>query len=363
MVAAPKINTGFSGKPPGAANDKSVTEQPNSPESKGNNQKVKLELGVREKSEKILGNGFNFLVLPICAVSFFSSIGSFVSANFLNGENEFLDRVTELSNKGAYFLNGIYGALNNALSNNIIGALGYSFVSFSSIVGDNENMYQWKAPGSALDQLPGLNDCTANNKKIMRKYPGQEESFNLYKNHWQSVCKTWDSIKAVSSDICDEYKLKLKEGKNIFKTTSEVFITNDRKAEKHLVVSTLGILVGFFTGIGFGFKKLGATIRDAFGILADIGVLGIAFSPSVKGQSSDSRVKYGVSGSGYLGGGFVDLAYRWLGIPKTDLLAVGLDNLGFGFMTWANADSNKRAKEIARQKNTQNSEPNFDKAA
>ena len=61
-----------------------------------------------------------------------------------------------------------------------------------------------------------------------------------------------------------------------------------------------------------------------------------------------------------MGGGFVDLIlYRWLGISKTDLLAVGLDNLGFGFMTWADADAYNKAQEIDKQKRVQNSEPNL----
>lgn len=309
------------------------------------------ELSAQKKSEKAFDNSFNFFIAPLCAISLLSSIGSLIYANFLDGENEFLDKVSELSNKGAYFFNGIYGAINNALSNNIVGAVGYSCVSLASIVGNNDNMYQWKAPGSALDQLPGLNDCTVNNKKIMKKYTGTN-AVNAYKNFSDSIYKTWDSIKAVISDIYDEYKSKLSEGKNIFKTTSEVLVTNERNAERHLVISSIGIFIGFFTGIGFGFKKLGSTIRDTFGILADIGIYGISETED-KNQSRSSKVKYGFSGSGYLGGGLVDLVYRWAGIPKADLLAVGLDNLGFGFMTWANADSNKKARERARQTNAE----------
>lgn len=310
------------------------------------------ELSTREKSEKVLGDSFNFFVAPLCAISLLSSIGSLIYANFLDGENEFLDKVSELSNKGAYFFNGIYSASRNALRNNIVGAVGYSCVSLASIVGNNDNMYQWKAPGSALDQLPGLNDCTVNNKKIMKKYSGKN-SVNEYKNFQDSIYKTWDSIKVVISDIYDEYKSKLSEGKNILKTTSEVLVTNKRNAERHLVISSIGIFIGFFTGIGFGFKKLGSTIRDTFGILADIGIWGISKTPGDEKQSRSSKIKYGFSGSGYLGGGLVDLVYRWAGIPKADLLAVGLDNLGFGFMAWANADSIERSTELARQTNAE----------
>ncbi|OGI10216.1 MAG: hypothetical protein A3I68_08060 [Candidatus Melainabacteria bacterium RIFCSPLOWO2_02_FULL_35_15] len=344
------------GKPTGPRQEgQTRVDEPSLPSDSADN-KAKppgwKELSAQEKSEKAFDNSFNFFIAPLCAISLLSSMGSLIYANFLDGENEFLDKVSELSNKGAYFFNGIYGAINNALSNNIVGAVGYSCVSLASIVGNNDNMYQWKAPGSALDQLPGLNDCTVNNKKIMKKYPGTN-AVNAYKNFSDSIYKTWDSIKAVISDIYDEYKSKLSEGKNIFKTTSEVFVTNERNAERHLVISSIGIFAGFFAGIGFGFKKLGSTIRDIFGILADIGIFGISKSPSDKQQSRSSRVKYGFSGSGYLGGGLADLIYRWAGIPKADLLAVGLDNLGFGFMTWANADSNKKARELARQKNAE----------
>ena len=313
------------------------------------------QLSITDKSHKVLDTSFNFFILPLCGVSFLSSLGSFVSANFLDGENEFIDKVAEFTNKGAYFFNGAYGALRNALGNNIIGALGYSFVSFSSIVGDNENMYQWKGPGSALDQLPGLNNIIGGNEKIKKKYSG--ERFNEYKTFSESVCKTWDSIKVVSSDIYDEYKSNLKEGKNILKATNEIFVISDKKTEKHLVISTLGILAGFVTGIGLGFKNLGAGIRDTFGILADIGVLGIAFAPLEEGDSISSRIKYGFAGGGYLGGGFADLIlYRIFGIAKADILTVGLDNSGFGSMTWADTDSIERSLEIAKQKDAQSKE-------
>ena len=329
-------------------------------QAKGNDKvKEKLDSATENKkdvdkllSEKLLNRSYKFLIAPLCALSSLSSVASFISANFLDSENEFFDRASRLSNKGAYFFNGVYSSVDNALSNNIVGTMGYSLVSVASILGDNENMYQLKGPGSALDQLPALNDNTANNKKIMEKYPGDPEYFNVYKNFKDSVNKTYDSFKVVCSDISDEYKSKLNKGENILKATSEIFITTKRYAERHLVISTLAILTGFFTRSVLGFHRLGATIRDVFGMDADTGILATAFSPPVKGQAPASRPKYGIAGGGYLMGGFVDLIYRWAEIPKADLLAVGLDNLGFGFMVAANADSNKRSRQLARELNT-----------
>ena len=371
MPAENNIGPNFKGSPAGQlqqgatriGESKKSAEGSEPPESKG-----KPGLTAEDKKkiddlplEKLLSRSFKFLVAPLCGLSFLSSIGSFFNTNFLNGENEFIDKVTELSNKGAYFFNGAYGSLNNALSNNIVGALGYSLVSVASIVGNNENMYQWKAPGSILDQLPTLNDNTANNKKIMEKY-GEPKYFKVYKNYKDSVIKTYDSFKIVCSDIYDEYKSKLSKGENIIKATTEVFITNTNKryAERHLVISSIGMSVGFFSGIVFGFKKFGATIRDIFGIDADTGILATLFSPPAEEEAPHFRTKYGFSGAGYLGGGFVDLIYRWIGIAKTDLLAVGLDNLGFGFMTSACADSNKKTRELAREAKA--AEPNFSMA-
>ena len=340
------------GKSPGTANSQPPEDNITAPliEDKKQDKKLSPSLTLnpnRQKLETVLSRSYKFLIAPLCGLSFLSSIASFVSANFLDGENEFLDKASKLTNKGAYFFNGAYSSLDNVLSNNIVGTIGYSLVSVASILGDHENMYQLKGPGSALDQLPALNDCTANNKKIMEKYPGDPEYFNVYKNFKDSVNKTYDSFKVVCSDVCDEYKSKLSKGENMLKATSEIFITTKRYAERHLVISTLAILTGFFTRSVLGFKKLGATIRDIFGMDADTGILATAFSPSVEGQSTASRTKYGFAGGGYLGGGFVDLLYRWAEIPKADLLAVGLDNLGFGFMVSANADSNKRARELA----------------
>ncbi len=341
-----------SGKAPGAASGKPTDDNVTAPSAEDNEQNKALPPTLnpnRQKFEKGLSRSYKFLIGPLCGLSLLSSIGSFVSANFLDGENEFLDKVSELSNKGAYFFNGVYSSIDNALSKNIVGTLGYSLVSVASVLGDNENMYQLKGPGSALDQLPALNDNTANNKKIMEKY-GDPKLFKVYESYKDSVIKTYDSFKAVCSDISDEYKSKISKGENILKATSEIFITTKRYAERHLVISTLGMFTGFFARSVFGFKKLGATIRDIFGMDADTGILGTAFSPPVEDPSDkyNSRPKYGIAGGGYLMGGFVDLIYRWAEIPKADLLAVGLDNLGFGFMVTANAASNKRAKELAK---------------
>jgi len=297
----------------------------------GVNSKPWKELQPREKTEKILDTSFAWVVRPLCLISTISSVLSCVMTNLFDSENEYLDKVAEVFNRGAYFINGMYGAFENGSSNCLPGAAGFGLVSLSSIIGTKENMYLLKGPGSALDQVPAMLDEVGSNPSIIEKYSlesNNDKLFNKYDSFRDSMKKTIFATKFVCTDIYSEFKTKFLKGK-IWDFFKEFIIKSDRREEKNLIVSSLGILAGVGIAIVGGLRRVGASIRDIFGIHADLGLFG------------KKNIWYKICGAFYTIGSGTDLVYRWTELPKLELAAVGMDNLGFMFMTWANKNVNR----------------------
>lgn len=310
---------------------------PPSPSSNGNNGatlKPWKELSPGEKKEKVLDTSYAWVVRPLCLISTISSVLSCLLSNIVDKENEYLDNIAEYFNKGAYFINGIYGAFENAASNCLPGGIGYGLVSLASVIGTKENMYLLKGWGTILDQMPAMLDDVGTNPKLLEIQNSKNrsgEDFNKYSSLWESVTKTWDAIKVVCGDIYKEAKSKLLKGKII--GFLKIFILKDeRRAEKNLVVSSLGVLAGVTIALVNKFKLVGASLRDIFGMHADLGLF------------SKKNPWYKACGAFYIIGSSTDLIYRWTDIPKLELAAVGMDNLGFMFMTWANKNVNRDVK-------------------
>lgn len=293
--------------------------------------------------DKALRSSFNYLVAPVSIISALSSVYNFISTNFFKNENWFVDRLASLSNRAAYFINGIYSGINNICTNNSPGALGYTLVSLASVIGNEENMYLLKGPGSALDQLPAMLEDAATNPRIAKRFglkPKKDNGFTIYGDLWDSIWKTIVSTKIVCGDTFRELKEKLPKG--FINGILDVFARGERKAEKNLVLSSLGLLTGAFLGIGAGLTRIGSSIRDISGAYADLALL------------SKDKLSYKFCGAFYTLGSLLDLVYRWTGIEKLNLAAVGLDNAGFCLMSYANADDNERARKMAREKGTEN---------
>ena len=284
------------------------------------------KLNQKEKAKVVLDTSFTWLVRPVCLISTVSSVLSCVLANLFDEDNEYLDKTSELSNRFAYFINGIYGAFENFNSHCLPGGIGYGLVSLSSIIGTKENMYLLKGPGSALDQVPAMIDEVSRNPAILKKYnlaDVKNNGFNEYANYWESIEKTFFATKFVLTDIYKEFKTKLLKGQ-VWDFFKAFIVKSNSREEKNLVVSSLGILAGVGLALIGGMTKLGASLRDIFGIHADLGLFG------------KENFWYKLCGAFYTVGSGTDLIYRWTQIPKLELAAVGMDNLGFMFMTWAN---------------------------
>lgn len=292
-----------------------------------------------ETVEKLLENSFKFFLAPLSILSTVSSL-----TTLYKGEDSgSLETLANWSNKAAYFFNGIYGAINNSFKNNVIGAIGYATVSAASIFGNEETMYLFKGPGSALDQMPAMLDDLMHNPKIKEIY-NQGKDFNKHPNILDNIEKTFTGMKITFGDIYNDLISKKSEG--IISALWNTFVKDERKAEKNLLVSTLGILSGCAVGIPFEkFRTLGSVIRDVFGFHADLALVSKFNSVSEDSKQKQSNNLYGTSGVFYTIGSLVDLVYRLFKVPKLNIAAVGLDNAGFIFMNWANWWSLRNSKE------------------
>lgn len=291
------------------------------------------DLNSAEKMERGLDLSFKSVIAPVSIISTTSSVASFLMTNFFKNENWFVDKVASLSNRVSYFCNGIYSGINNAYSNNALGSLGYFIVSLASVIGTEENMYLLKGPGSALDQIPSMLSAVKTNPRI-KEWCNKRGDKDFYKlpSMWNSIEKTFVATGIVCSDVVRELKKKIPNG--FFKAIWEIFGQDkDRKAEKNLVLSSLGLLTGAGVGLGTGFKRLGASIRDISGGYADVALFG------------HKNISYKFCGVFYGLASVLDLVYRWTGIEKLNIAAVGLDNAGFCLMSYANADDNRKTRE------------------
>lgn len=281
----------------------------------------------------VLGNSLDYVLRPLSLLSCLSSVSVFIMSRFFKRESKLLDKVAEWSNRGAYLLNGLHQGVDNADIKNLPGAIGYSLVSLSSILGSNETMYFLKGWGSLLDQLPGMLKSVGHNLGVQEYFKGKGkkvtgENFYECKSFWESIEKTFVSGFIVCKDIVRE--LIQKRQLNIFKPLYEVFVKSPRRAERNLITSSLGILAGVTLGTFFGFKKLGPSLRDIFGVHADLAVMSIGFAEGErKKETKAGNASYMTGGIFYTLGSIIDFIYRWTKMEKLELVAVGFDNAGF----------------------------------
>lgn len=297
------------------------------------------------KVEEALNLTQKYLVTPAAFFSLGTGILSFISANLLKAQNEFLEKAATIFSKGAIISNAIYGGLENASNNDLFGILGYVMDFITSIKGKAENLYLLRGLGSALDQVPALLRDVAKNPGIQAKYNpanNPEYDFNDYDSLTDSGCKTLQAARVIFSDLINDFK----SGKSL----KNIFVNGERTAEKNLLLSSLGIFSGALVGIIFSFNKyvhlFGATVRDVSGAYADLALYDKGDSKDASGNKTGAgNFNYMVSGIFYVIGSILDLFYRWTKIPCMNLLALGTDRVGARFMVVANADDNKQIRK------------------
>jgi hypothetical protein len=208
-------------------------------------------------------------------------------------------------------------------------------------------MYFVKGPGSAFDQIPAFLKDVAHNERIAKKYTKDGvNTFNNYSSLGDSVVKLKDAVGIVCEDIFNEYKQNRSKGTGVIgsllKPLTNEFFSGKETGEKNLLISSTGILSGVIIGALSGMKgtlfSVGSSLRDLFGVHADLSLFKKGWSNTKEGAATGlGNLLYMVCGGAYTLGSAADLIYRWTGLNKLETLAVGMDNIGFLFMTWANA--------------------------
>ena len=273
---------------------------------------------------------------------------SFVLASILKSQNEIVDKIALYSSKTALIINAFGGFLKQSGKKETSGSVAFGLDFFISIFANEEELYQWRGFASGLDQAPSLLENVADNPKIKEEYKlndGNEEVF--YEHHESfadSAKKIGSALKVTVQDIFEEFKNNKSDGKNAFKNLNNMLV--DRKhgkhsAEKNLLLSGLGMISGAFLGTVLGFKKLGSTIRDIFGLYGDLAVYDAGWNCTDASKKKD----YFRSGMLYTVGSVLDLIYRWTKLPNLNLSAIGADRLGAYYYVKAVGNNGKKKAE------------------
>ena len=292
------------------------------------------------KIDKISKYAQNYAVAPICAFSAITGALSYFLPNHFNTENETVGKAAFYSGKAAILLNAGFGGYENFCTKNTIGFLGYISDFVTSFIANEENMYTLRGIGSALDQLPGFLEVLADQKhpEIMKRYNPRNNpnyKFAKYKSFGDSFEKTVTSAKIVFSDLAkDFHKAYSKKG------ILPALLTPFQKAEKNLLISSIGILLGVGTYLIPGGEKIGPKIRDVFGLQADL-ALG---HKAVTGEKRKSYFAYIFSCIFYTIGTLLDFGYRWTEKQNLNLFAIGTDRFGAFLLAMGNAMDNRDAR-------------------
>ena len=316
--------------------------------------------------KKALNNTLKYAVMPTSALS--AGLGTLSFAlPFFDKQNEFLDTLAAYCSKAAVFTTGIFGIIHNFSKKNFFATLGYSSDLVTATIATGKSLYPLRALGSALDQLPAMLKDTAYNPAIVKKYNSNNLSqgdfvneFLDYKGFWDSAQKTLYSsgviMKDVFRDIGKQFK---KEGilsalKSIFYVAKEndpTKINSPATSSKNLLLSTLGLLGSVFTYGILKYEKFGSTLRDIFGLHADIAVW-------LSGQVENSK-DYDLSGKFYTAGTGIDLISRWIpSLENLHLFALGADRIGGYYMVRGNY-----AQDYPNGNGHHAAEPRFEMAA
>jgi len=170
------------------------------------------------------------------------------------------------------------------------------------------------------------------NSKVKEKYDNAKNPFFPLNSFADSAVKSWDVGKIIVGDVFES--LLDKKNGSILKRIHKTFIgetqeEKNRTAERNLLLSSIGTLSGTIIGTLLPFERMGATIRDVFGVYADLAVYDKADSENAEGKNTGAGNKYfGVSGIFYTLGSVLDLIFRWTRMTNLNLLALGLDRIG-----------------------------------
>ena len=318
-----------SGKPPSEGGG---DENKNTSRISKQSQKYQRQHELTAKQKNILDKIQKFLVTPINYFTGVMGLLSTVLPNFFNSENDLVDKIANYASKAGIYATSLFSALNRAWSKDMIGTLAFTTDFITATLANDDDLYQWKGFGSGLDHGPLILGEVATNPEIVEEYELTQEDAESKKAKFQDYKSFWDSTKKIGSGI----RVIVKDTFNEFKNNNPVqafkncFLTGKRNAEKNLLVSGVGIIAGAFLSTILGLKKLGSTIRDSFGLYADLAYIakGLSTASNENTLKTDSQKKYFESGIEYTIGSVLDLIYRWTEIRGLNYLALGVDRIG-----------------------------------
>lgn len=287
-------------------------------DSQNKNNQPSVRSNLTPQQEKTLNNLEKYLVTPVTYFTGISSAASFILTHVLKSQNELADKISTWGNKAAVYATAIFSTLNRFWMKDSFGTTAFGTDFITAAIASGEDLYQWKGFGSGLDHSPLILGEVHSNPKIGIK----KDEFLAYKSFGDSAKKMFLAVKVIVGDIINEFKTK-----KPLDAFMNCFITGERNAEKNLLMSGAGIIGGAFLGTILGFKKLGATLRDSFGVYADLAYLAKGQS-KVSGKPKESNKYYTLSGIEYTIGSVLDLIYRWTGIENLNHVALSVDRLG-----------------------------------
>ena len=198
-----------------------------------------------------------FLVIPSAALSGILGAYSFIKANFLDGQSDFIDKTALFFSKLALFATASFGGIQTMLKKDLIGSCGYLADILVSALANKDQFYLWKGVGSTLDNSPAILEDVKHHPKIIEKF--KDNHFLPFSGYLDGIKKSFTSYKIIVLDIVKE--LLDKKNGNVFSKLNKIFIKNTkedkhRTAERNLLISSVGTLIGAFTGILTPFQKL-----------------------------------------------------------------------------------------------------------
>jgi hypothetical protein len=307
---------------------------------------------------EILDKISKWVVAPINSLTTVSGVFSFLLPNVFDKKSELVDKISDWSSFGAIWSTSGFSLLNRFWQRDAIGVSAFTTDLVTSFLGDGEMRYQWKGWGSGQDHGPLILGELSTNKKIIAAYSLDENNEKEAKKQFQNYSGFEDSAKkmlygtqVIAEDIYEDIK-----NNGFLKGLKNSFLTGERSAERNLLVSGAGILVGAFIGTILGIVKLGSTVRDVLGIHADFAYIYKGLSKVIAGKETLSDLKdhdkaYMRAGVEYTAGSALDLIYRWTGIEGLNYTALGFDRFGamegaFGILKEAKFTQSEHEKSV-----------------
>lgn len=216
---------------------------------------------------------------------------TFIEGNFsfLNIDMEKMETVSNLFAKVATSVRGFIGAIDSFNKTNLFPLLGFAGEVPAAIFSSGYNLWLTRGVPQGISQFLGMI------KRRGAKFKTNKQEITLPR-------KDGDNFKKYGIGFIDGFLLTLKESGKIIKELFTSPMKGDQKMPHSVFVCSIMQIVGPLIYLT-GFKKLGAAIRDFFGMAVDVGY--------IIDKKQDDEPSYVPAGTAWVGSGIVDLLKRF----------------------------------------------------